>query len=86
MDKEIKNKIKEYELKLLEEKKNRETLLSAKSDFTMLESLIQKCNANPDLKIEVHLTDGTIILLRSYHDEKKKDYQLINGEDYEVVK
>lgn len=84
IDKEMKKQLKEYEAKLLKEKADKEALLSAKSDFTMLESLIQKCNANPDLKVEVRLKDGTVIFLKSYHEEKKRDFDLIDGNDYLV--
>jgi hypothetical protein len=57
-------------------------LLSRKTDFHLLEELIQEVNENPDLRIEVRLTDGTVLLLKTYH--KTETHDLING-NYEVV-
>ena len=57
-------------------------LLSRKTDFHLLEQLIQDVNENPDLRIEVRLTDGTVLLLKTYH--KVETHDLING-NYEVV-
>jgi hypothetical protein len=57
-------------------------LLSRKTDFHLLEQLIQDVNENPDLRIEVRLNDGTVLLLKTYH--KTETHDLING-SYEVV-
>ena len=57
-------------------------LLSRKTDFHLLEQLIQDVNENPDLRIEVRLNDGTVLLLKTYH--KVETHDLINGK-YEVV-
>ena len=57
-------------------------LLSRKTDFHLLEQLIQDVNENPDLRIEVRLADGTVLLLKTYH--KAETHDLING-NYEVV-
>jgi len=64
------------------EEKLKKKLLSRKSDFHLLEQLIQKTNENPDLRIEVRLTDGTVLFLKTYH--KAETHDLING-NYEVV-
>lgn len=64
------------------EEKLKKKLLSKKSDWHLLEQLIQKCNENPDLRIEVRLTDGTVLLLKTYH--KVETHNLING-NYEVI-
>ena len=64
------------------EEKLKKKLLSHKTDFHLLEQLIQKCNDNPDLRIEVRLNDGTVLLLKTYH--KVETHDLING-NYEVV-
>ena len=64
------------------EEKLKKKLLSKKSDFHLLEQLIQKVNENPDLRIEVRLTDGTVLFLKTYH--KTETHDLING-NYEVV-
>lgn len=72
-----------YYIQLINEEKNKKKLLSAKTDFHLLEELVQKVNDNPDLRIEVFLTDGTRLLLKTY--QKKEVSQLING-DYEEIK
>lgn len=70
-----------YKQKKAEERLKKK-LLGKKSDFHLLEQLIQKCNENPDLRIEVRLTDGTVLLLKTYH--KTETHDLING-SYEVI-
>ena len=64
------------------EEKQRKTLLKHNTDFSLLEQFVQKCNENPDLRIDIHLTDGTVINMRCYH--KKETHDLINGNIYEV--
>lgn len=64
------------------EEKLKKKLLSHKTDFHLLEQLIQQCNENPDLRIEVRLADGTVLLLKTYH--KVETHDLING-NYEVI-
>ena len=56
-------------------------LLSRKTDFHLLEELIQNVNENTDLRI-VRLNDGTVLLLKTYH--KVETHDLING-NYEVI-
>ena len=77
----LKESIAFYKEKKAEEKLKKK-LLSRKSDFHLLEQLIQKTNENPDLRIEVRLTDGTVLLLKTYH--KQETHDLING-NYEVI-
>ena len=64
------------------EEKLKKKLLGKKSDWHLIEQLVQKCNDNPDLRIEVRLNDGTVLLLKTYH--KVETHDLING-NYEVV-
>lgn len=78
----LKESIKYYK-ELKAEEKNKRKLLSAKTDFHMLEELIQKVNENPYLRIEVRLKDGTSMLLKTYLKDNRAD--LING-DYEEIK
>lgn len=78
INREIRQKIKEYEAQLRMEERAKKTLISAKTDFTFLEALIQKCNDNPNLRINVTLSDGTTMALSTYKpDSSHKD--LING-------
>lgn len=64
-EEEIKAKQREYNEK--------QKLLNSKVDFNFLEKLIQKCNDNPDLRIDIHLTDGTIINMKTYHEDKQEN-------------
>lgn len=70
----------EYKQFKLDQKAKNE-LLSARSDFHLLERFIQAVNKNPDLRIEVRLNDGTVLLLKTYKSpEKKTTSQLIDGD------
>jgi hypothetical protein len=71
-----------YYKQLKAEEKQKKKLIRAKTDFYLLEQLIQKVNENPDLRIEVRLADGSHLLLKTYH--KPEIHDLING-NVEVV-
>ena len=64
------------------EEKLRKRLIRHNTDFAILEQFVQKCNENPDLRIDIHLSDGTVINMKTYH--KKETHDLINGNIYEV--
>ena len=64
------------------EEKLKKKLLSKKSDWHLLEQLIQKCNENPDLRIEVRLNDGTVLLLKTYY---KKEISSTGNTDVNVT-
>jgi len=64
------------------EEKLRKRLVRRNTDFAILEQFVQKCNENPDLRIDIHLSDGTVINMKTYH--KRETHDLINGNIYEV--
>ena len=64
------------------EEKLRKRLVRRNTDFAILEQFVQKCNENPDLRIDIHLSDGTVINMKTYH--KRDTHDLINGNVYEV--
>ena len=66
------------------EEKQKKMLIRRDMDFSLLEELIQKVNENPDLRIEIHLSDGSRVLLKTY--KKIEAHDLINGEIYEEIK
>lgn len=66
------------------EEREKKTLLSSDADFSLLEKLVQKCNNNPNLKIQVFLKDGTRLLLRSYEERKHNTSDLINGDFIDI--
>lgn len=77
----LRESMKYYKDRKREEKEKRK-LLSKKMDFNFLEQLIQKCNDNPALRIEVDLVDGTKLLLKTYVPKNNTD--VFNG-NYEVI-
>ena len=64
------------------EEKQKKQLLKKNMDMALLEQFIQKCNENPDLRIDIHLYDGTVINMKCYH--KTETHDLINGNIYEL--
>src|SRR5574344_1503655 len=74
LDKEIKQKLKEEKKRLLSEKQTKEQFLSSKSDWSLLEKFIQEINLQPNLRIDVHLNDGTVINMICSDENKNKIY------------
>lgn len=62
---EIKKQLAEYKQKLIQEKREREQLLSNKTNWAALEQFIQRVNENPGLRVDIELRDGTIIHLQT---------------------
>ena len=54
-------------------KKNDKLVLDANTDWEMLSKLIQQCNNNPDLRIDISLPDTTIIHLKTYKNSGLMD-------------
>ena len=71
-----------YYKELKAEEKQKKKLIRSKTDFHLLEELIQKVNDNPELRIEVRLNDGSVLLLKTYR--KVETHDLING-NIEVI-
>ena len=62
----------DYYKQLKYEEKIKKQFLSAKTDWQFFENLIEKCNENPNLKIEITLKDGTFIRMKTTFDEPNK--------------
>lgn len=74
----VKEALQAYKVKCLD-LKSKKGLLSCRSDWALLEELIQNVNQNPDLRVEVRLSDGTVLLLKTYKPQDRKTAsQLIN--------
>lgn len=73
LSRKLKNKIKAYREQLLKEEREKAMLLNSETNFSLLETLVQKCNANPNLRIDVHLKDGAVINLKTFNSEPKID-------------
>lgn len=82
--KSIKDAHQSYKISIQNELEKK-ALLSSRSDWSMLESLVKKCNDNPNLRISVYLNDGTRIDMKTYEVQKQNVAHLINGEDYEEI-
>lgn len=62
----------------IEEAINKRKLLNSHSDWSMIETFVQKCNSNPDLKVTIRLLDGTTIIMTAYKPEKVSMNQILN--------
>ena len=71
----------EYYKTLKREEKEKQRLINAKTNFILLENLIQKCNENDKLKITVYLKDGTRLELQTMQ-EKKRNMPKFDGIEY----
>lgn len=72
LNKDIKNKIKKYTDELLYEEKKKQELLNTNIDYNFLQTLINKCNENPDLAITIYFKSGDRMVLQTKH--KETDY------------
>ena len=77
IDRTIKQQIKEYKQKLIQDKKEKEQLLNTKTNWGALEQFIQRVNENPGLRVDVELRDGTVIHLQTV---TKKQFDPYIGE------
>ena len=62
----------------IEEAINKRKLLNSHSDWSMIETFVQQCNSNPDLKVTIRLLDGTTIIMTAYKPEKVSMNQILN--------
>lgn len=69
MDKEIRNKVRKYKAELLWEERKRQELLNTNIDYNFLQTLINKCNENPDLAITIYFKSGDRMTLQTKHRE-----------------
>lgn len=71
---EIRKQLAEYKQKLLQEKRERDQLLNNKTNWAALEQFIQRCNENPDLRVDIELRDGTVIHLQTMSKQRFDPY------------
>lgn len=69
LNKEIKNKIKKYTDEIIFEEKKKKELLNTNIDYNFLQTLINKCNENPDLAITIYFKSGDRMTLQTKHRE-----------------
>lgn len=69
VNKEIKNKIRKYTDELIFEEKKKRELLNTNIDYNFLQTLINKCNENPDLAITIYFKSGDRMTLQTKHRE-----------------
>lgn len=75
MDRQLKKQIKEMTAKMIYEDKKKKELLSAKSDFNFLQSLIDKSNDNQNLVITVKTKDGTVIEIKQKYEAPEHTFR-----------
>ena len=80
MPKEIKDKIKKYTDELLWQEKKKQELLNKEIDYNFLQSLINKCNDNPDLVITIHFKSGDKMILQTKYKENNYSGSAYDGE------
>lgn len=66
-----KKEIKDFKKKLIQDELQKQLLINKKTDFGLLEELIQKVNDNPNLKIKITISDGSVIEINTYKPQKK---------------
>lgn len=69
LNKEIRNKVRKYKAELLWEERKRQELLNTNIDYNFLQTLINKCNENPDLAITIYFKSGDRMTLQTKHRE-----------------
>lgn len=72
-DREMKKKLKDYKLQLIEEQKKKDFLINHETNWEYLEELIRQVNDNPLLRVSVTLQNGTKLELETYRQPRKKD-------------
>lgn len=65
LSKEIREKIKKVTEEILWEEKKKRELLNRNMDYDFLQTLINKCDDNPDLAITVYLKDGSKVVIQT---------------------
>lgn len=65
--KELKEKIKKATEEILWEEKKKRELLEKEIDYDFLQTLLNKCDNNPDLTINIYLRNGERIVLHTKH-------------------
>ena len=74
ISKEIKERIKKATEEILWEEKKKKELLDKKLDYDFLQTLINKCDENPDLSITVYLKDGNKIVIQTKKKSRAYEY------------
>ena len=80
LSKDIKDKIKKYTDELIWEDKKKQELLNKEVDYNFLQTLINKCNDNPDLVITIYLKSGDKMVLQTKYKENNYSGSAYDGE------
>lgn len=80
ISKEIKDKIKKYTEEVIWEEKKKQELLNTNIDYNFLQSLIKKCNDNPDLVITIHFKSGDKMVLQTKYKDNNYPSMDYDGE------
>lgn len=80
MNKEIKEKINKFTEELLWEEKKKQELLNKEIDYNFLQTLINKCNDNPDLVITIYFKSGDRMVLQTKYKDNNYSSAGYDGE------
>ena len=80
MSKEIKEKVNKFTEELLWEEKKKQELLNKEIDYNFLQTLINKCNDNPDLVITIYFKSGDRMVLQTKYKENNYSSAGYDGE------
>lgn len=68
---EVNKAVKDFKKKLIEENAKKEAVINHQFDWSYLEELIQECNDNPNLIVNVTLADGTKLELKTAKEKRQ---------------
>ena len=80
LNREIKNKIKKATDEIIYEEKKKQELLNKEIDYNFLQTLINKCNDNPDLVITIYFKSGDRMVLQTKYKENNYSSAGYDGE------
>ena len=80
VSKDIKDKVKKYTEELVWEEQKKQELLNKEIDYNFLQTLINRCNDNPDLVITIYLKSGDKMVLQTKYKESSFTGASYDGE------
>lgn len=75
ISKEAKEKIKKITEEILWEERKKKEILDKNIDYDFLQTLINKCDNNPDLTVTVYLKNNQKIVIQTKKNIRNYDYE-----------
>jgi hypothetical protein len=70
LPKDVRKKIKDVAKEIMWEEKKKKELVEKNLDYDFLQTLINKCDANPDLRITIYLKNNQKIVIQTKKNSK----------------